>query len=194
MTHLLPNEIDLLVDGESGFGVAPLRAHLAECDDCRARFETLRDVTGTIESLPHFTPNLRFSDRVMKKVQVIEPWHVALVDTARRFVPSSAPMRIVAGAGVAGIGLLVSGSAVWLAFRADLATWAFNVAVDSNRDALFARAGEVAAKTLGSDGATALTSGGPPILALSAAVLAVVAVGAILGFRRLAAVARATRV
>ena len=35
--HLLPNEIDLLVDGEAGFGVAPLRAHVAECDECRAQ-------------------------------------------------------------------------------------------------------------------------------------------------------------
>ncbi len=192
--HLLPNEIDLLVDGESGFGVTPLRAHVAECDDCRTRFEALRELTGTIETLPHFTPNIRFSDRVMKQVQVIEPWHVAVTDTVRRVVPSNGPMRVAAGAGVAAVGLLVSSGAVWLAFRADLATWVLNVAVDSSRRALLAGAGEVAAQALGTDGAAALTSGGPPVLALSAAVLAVVVVGAILGFRRLAAVARTTRV
>ena len=27
--HLLPNEIDLLVDGDTGFGVQPLREHVA---------------------------------------------------------------------------------------------------------------------------------------------------------------------
>jgi len=42
--HLLPNEIDLLVDGEAGFGVAPLRAHVAECDDCPALVRHLRSV------------------------------------------------------------------------------------------------------------------------------------------------------
>ena len=35
--HLLPAEIDLLLDEEVGFGVSPLRAHVQACADCRAR-------------------------------------------------------------------------------------------------------------------------------------------------------------
>ena len=35
--HLLPDEIDLLLDDEVGFGVAPLKAHIRDCADCRAQ-------------------------------------------------------------------------------------------------------------------------------------------------------------
>lgn len=191
--HLLPNEIDLLVDGESGFGVAPLRAHLAECGDCRTRFETLRAVAESVETLPHFTPRLRFADDVMAKVQVIEPWHVAVVESARRLVPRSAPMRILAAAGAGAIAVVVSGSAVWLSFRADLATWALNTFADRGRETLVAGAGEVAARALGSDATAAIASGGSTSLLLTSGILALVAIGAALGFRRLAATARATR-
>ena len=34
--HLRPDEIDLLLDGEDGFGVAPLRAHVESCSSCQA--------------------------------------------------------------------------------------------------------------------------------------------------------------
>ena len=37
--HLHPNEIDLLLDGEVGFGVAPLRAHVEGCAECRAKLD-----------------------------------------------------------------------------------------------------------------------------------------------------------
>jgi anti-sigma factor RsiW len=191
--HLLPNEIDLLVDGESGFGVAPLRAHLDECTECRGRYEGLRSLSGSIESLPHFTPKLRFADDVMAKVQVIEPWHVALVEAARRFVPRSAPMRVLAGAGAGAMAVAVSGGALWLAFRADLATFAFSIFADRSRQTLVSGAGEVAASALGSEATAAIASGGATSLLLTSGILALVAIGAALGFRRLAATARATR-
>ena len=60
--HLLPNEIDLLVDGEAGFGVAPLRDHVDECDECRMRFEDARIVVTHLKPCPtlhrtHDLPN-----------------------------------------------------------------------------------------------------------------------------------------
>ena len=85
--HLLPNEIDLLLDGEVGFGVSPLRAHVDECEDCQARLTRSRRVVDVLEDLQHFAPTPRFADRVMAQVQIVEPWHVSAVDTARRFVP-----------------------------------------------------------------------------------------------------------
>lgn len=191
--HLLPNELDLLVDGESGFGVAPLRNHLGECSDCRARYEALREVADTIETMPHFTPKLRFADEVMTKVQVIEPWHVALVEAARRIIPTSAPMRVLAGVGAGAMAIAISGGSLWLAFRADLATWTLSVLADRSRETLVSGAGEVAASALGSDATAAIASGGPTSLLLTSAILAIVALGAALGFRRLAATARATR-
>lgn len=191
--HLLPNEIDLLVDGDAGFGVGPLRAHLAECDDCRARYDELRIVADALESLPHHTPSLRFSDSVMAKVQVIEPWHVALTESAKRLVPASTPMRVLAGVGAGVAAVTISGSAAWLAFRGDLAGFVLNLFVDRTRESIVAGASEVAASALGADATATLASGGPAMAALSAAVLAVTAVGAVFAFRRLAATARATR-
>lgn len=189
--HLLPHEIDLLVDGDAGFGVAPLRAHLAECDDCRARVDELRVVAEALDALPHFAPRPQFADGIMAKVQVIEPWHVALVETGRRAVPVSTPMRVLAGVGAGVAAVTISAGAVWLGFRADLATWAFNLFLDRGRDAVLTGAGQVAADALGSGGATAGTGVG--VLAIGTLVLAASALGAVAGFRRLAATARAKR-
>ena len=75
--HLLPDEIDQLLDDEVGFGAAPLKAHIAECDDCRGRLDDARAVTALIEKLPHLAPSHRFSERVMGEVQPFVPWHVA---------------------------------------------------------------------------------------------------------------------
>src|SRR5215210_182194 len=47
--HLLPDEIDQLLDDETGFGMAPLQAHLSECDACRGRYEDARAVTELID-------------------------------------------------------------------------------------------------------------------------------------------------
>jgi hypothetical protein len=191
--HLLPNELDLLVDGETGFGVVPLRAHLDECADCRGRYEALREVSVSVETLPHFTPKLRFADEVMAKVQVIEPWHVAVVESARRLVPKSAPMRVLAGVGAGAMAIVISGGSLWLAMRADLASWAFSIFADRSRASFVAGAGEVATSALGSDATAAIASGGATSLLLTSGILALVAIGAALGFRRLAATARATR-
>ena len=52
--HLLPDEIDQLVDSEAGFGIAPLKAHLRECADCHAEVEDARRLVSALElSLIH---------------------------------------------------------------------------------------------------------------------------------------------
>lgn len=193
--HLLPNEIDLLVDGDlsAGFGVSPLRAHLDECAECRTRVGELRAVADLLDSLPHHTPRVQFADEVMQKVQVIEPWHVALADTARRFVPESTAGRALVGVG-AGIGAVtVSSSVAWLAFRADLAAWAFNLFLDRGRESVLGGVGQVAAGALGPDAALTLSQGGVGALAVGSLLLAASAVAAAVGFRRLASTARAKR-
>src|ERR687889_750525 len=94
--HLLPNEIDLLVDGEAGFGVAPLRAHILECADCRERVDDARVVVDALESLPHFAPDSRLADRVMAQVPVFVPAHVAARDSVFRWLPTAGPPRAAA--------------------------------------------------------------------------------------------------
>ena len=75
--HLLPDEIDLLLDDEVGFGVQPLKAHIRDCADCRAKVDEARFVVDALEDLPHFAPSHSFANRVMSQVPVFVPWHVA---------------------------------------------------------------------------------------------------------------------
>ena len=113
--HLLPNEIDLLLDGEIGFNVTPLRTHADDCPDCEARLARARVIVDRLEHLPHFVPNARFADRVIQQVHIMEPWHVAALDAARRLIPRSRSMRVLMGATASAAAVLISGSAVWLA-------------------------------------------------------------------------------
>ena len=80
--HLLPNEIDLLVDGEAGFGVAPLRAHILECSDCRERLDDARVVVTALEALPHFAPDSRLADRIMAQGYLLQADHDNLIKAA----------------------------------------------------------------------------------------------------------------
>ena len=184
--HLLPQELDLLVDGDVGFGVTPLRAHVEACDECRDRLDALRAVAMQLDALPHFTPRLNFADRVMNEVQVIEPWHVALTESARRLVPQSTGVRVLAAAGAGLIATTISGSALWLAFRADLLGWSSGAALGTAGTGAWA-----GLQSFASELTSTRTDLG--VLALAAAVLTVTTVGAVLAFRGLAAVARANR-
>lgn len=184
--HLLPHELDLLVDGDAGFGVAPLRAHVESCDDCRGRLAELQAVAAELDALPHFAPRHGFADRVMMQVQVIEPWHVALANQARAIVPESTPMRVLAAAGAGLAATTISGSAVYLAFRADLLAWSYGVALERGTAGLWAALAATARDVI-----TARADAGA--LGLGAAALAMTTVGAVLAFRRLAAAARTTR-
>jgi anti-sigma factor RsiW len=121
--HLLPDEIDQLLDGEVGFGVAPLQAHLRECDECRAAYEEEREVVEALEHLPRLAPSPEFASRVMSQVQLYEPWHVAARDTVLRWVrplaPRSQPVRLALGGAVVSVAALLSVAAIWLIAHAD---------------------------------------------------------------------------
>ena len=191
--HLLPNEIDLLLDGEVGFGVAPLRAHVDECEDCQARLARSRRVVDVLEDLQHFAPSPRFADRVMAQVQIVEPWHVAVLDTARRFVPRSAPMRGLMTATASAVALALTSGAVWLALHADLAVYSFNLAAGRARTVLMDSAASVIGTAFGQSGLDALRSSGLRGLALGAGVMVVAVGGAAFGFRALASSSRRSR-
>lgn len=117
--HLLPDEIDQLLDGEVGFETAPLKAHVRSCDLCRGELESARVLVRELEHLPRLRPSLGFSDRVLSRVQLFVPWHVALADWARSLVPRSKGWRIAATAGLATTGLLVTVVSVWALTRLD---------------------------------------------------------------------------
>lgn len=184
--HLLPNELDLLVDGDAGFGLASLKTHVEECAECRSRLTELQAIVGQLDALPHFAPRHGFADRVMSNVQVIEPWHVALAESAKRLVPQSTGLRALAAAGAGIAATTVSGAALWLAFRADLLGWSAGAALEQGGRGTW---GSVAAGVRAIAGAL----GDGTTIAAGAAALAGSAIIAVLAFRRLAAAARANR-
>jgi hypothetical protein len=184
--HLLPNEIDLLVDGEAGFGVAPLRAHVAECDECRARLDDARIVVDALENLPHFAPDSRMADRIMAQVPVFVPAHVAARDSVTRWLPQSAPARAAA----AGIGTSIAGlltiAMVWLASRGDAAIFATSLFADRVQSLVMGTARDLALSLFGESAVAAVQASGALGVTLLVLLFLGTAFGTILGLRRLA--------
>lgn len=193
--HLLPNEIDLLLDGEGGFGMAPLREHAADCPDCRARVEEARFVVDTLENLPHFAPSISLADKVMSKVPVFVPWHVAARDSLEQalalWAPRSRPIRTAAYVAAASVLAIFTITIAWIATRADLLAMAGGMAGDRARD-LLAQAGlGLAGSLLGQGTLQALSQAGTTGLALAGGGFLIAAAGTFAGLRRIAATSSA---
>lgn len=172
--HLLPDEIDLLLDGEAGFGVAPLKAHVRQCPECTAELETARTVVAELERLPHFAPSPLFADRVMQQVQIFEPWHVAALDTARRFVPRSRPARVLAAAGGISFATIFTVALLWIGARLDLLQLLGGAALDRTQAGIRALLGDAVASALGDPAAGLLRSGVGAAMIAATFVLALV--------------------
>jgi len=142
--HLLPTEIDLLIDDEEGFGVAPLKAHVRSCPECLARVEDARFVADSIEELEHFAPAFSFADSVMAQVPVFVPWHVAARDSIRGWMPESRPARVAAIALASTVASVLTVGILWIATQTDLLVFATSIAgsrlremiMEGGRDAL----------------------------------------------------------
>jgi hypothetical protein len=184
--HLLPEEIDLLIDGEAGFGVAPLKAHVRQCAECQSELETAQAVAAELDLLPHFAPAPLFADRVMQQVQVFEPWHVAVGDSLRRLVPQSAPARALAAAGGLTFATLFSLAALWVVARVDLLALVSGLALERSQASAQAALASFARQLLG-DGVPGMGAG---VLLLAAAAFVLTVVGATAGLRAVAASGR----
>ena len=188
--HLTPQEIDLLVDGEEGVGVAPLMAHIEECVTCRTELEDQQQLVTTLEQMPHYTPSPLFAFRVMREVQVFEPWHVTAVNSVKRFVPRSRPARVLA-AGLAGIAATtLTAGAVWMASRLDAVAFLAGVALERTRGVGTQAVSGFVSSALGST-APAL-SGNMGLAVAASGFLAAVAIAAF-GLRAIAAASRRRR-
>ena len=184
--HLLPNEIDLLVDGDVGFGVAPLRAHVRQCAECRAKVDDALVVVNALEEIPHLAPSSLFADRVMSQVQVFQPWHVAARDTVSRFVPRSIPARIAAGTiGVVAASVLGMVS-LWIGSRLGMLTFLSGTAFQRGREIATSVSEAVIGAAFGSVALDVFRAMGATGLIVATLALAFGATAAVLGVRRLA--------
>lgn len=191
--HLLPNEIDLLLDAEVGFGVTPLKAHVRTCDECRTSLEEARTVVTALEHLPHLAPSPLFASRLMSQVQVFVPWHVAALDNARRYVPRSQPVRYLVGALAASMALVMTSLSLWLVTRADMLVFFADLVASRTREFLVGAAGNVLAGTFGEPALRVLRDSGLPGITLALAVVLTATVTVALGMRALVGVASRRR-
>lgn len=176
--HLLPSEIDLLLDGEVGFGTSPLKTHIRKCPSCRSELEDARETVRALEHLPHLAPSPLFAERVLSRVNIFVPWHVAVLDTLRGLLPSSRPGRIAFGVGAGSLAAVMSVLVLWIALRFDAVLFATGLLVDRVRERLLDSAGGLLAGALGDSAYTVVrTSGvfGLAILTLALAAAAVLA-------------------
>ena len=191
--HLLPNEIDLLVDGEAGFGVAPLRDHIDECEDCRLRLEDERFVVGALEMVPHYAPDTRLADRVMSQVPVFVPAHIAARDSVARWIPQAGVARTAAAAVLASTAAVLTIGMVWLAAQGDAAVFITGLLGDRVRGAVLGAARDLAVALLGEPALAAIRMTGMVGVGLLLAGLLVTAFGTVAGIRRLAVAGRRGR-
>ncbi|HEX4934703.1 MAG TPA: hypothetical protein VFV33_16045 [Gemmatimonadaceae bacterium] len=188
--HLLPEEIDLLLDGEEGFGVNPLKAHLAQCAGCRAEYEAQREVALALEGLPHIAPSARFADRVMSNVQVFVPWHVALRDAVRRALPQTQAGRtLVFGTGGA-MAVTTTLLTVWLAHRADAVLFLFALVGQRLREAVAGGVHDAVVATVGQGAAATVSQTGLVGVGVALSALALAILGTAFGLKTLATAAR----
>lgn len=171
--HLLPSEIDLLLDGEVGFGTSPLKTHVRKCSTCRGELEEARATVRALEHLPHLAPSPLFAERVLSRVNVFVPWYVAALDTLRGLVPSSRGGRIAFGVGAGSLAAVMSVLVLWIALRFDAVVFAVGMLADRIRASLLDGAGALLAGALGDSAYTLVRSSG--LLGLSVLTLALIA-------------------
>jgi hypothetical protein len=192
--HLLPDEIDLLLDNEVGFGVAPLKAHVGECDECRARVEDERRVVASLEASPHFAPSHTFADAIMSQVPVFVPWHVTARDTLARWLPQSRPARVAVGVLATSAASILTAAILWVATQTDVLAFASGAASDELRSLLTSGARALLSVVFGDQVSVMIQAMGSTAVAVALAGLSLVAAGSIAGLRALALASSRRRV
>jgi hypothetical protein len=184
--HLLPNEIDLLIDGETGFGVQPLREHVDGCSDCRARLAEAQEVVSALNQVPLMSPRMGLADRVMSQVPVFVPWHVAARDAVRLWMPATPVARVLAAVLVAVVGSVVSGVTLWAATRGDMLATLSVVAGEQARSGIADAIGNIVVAMFGPQVVGAVQQIGPLGIALAGAGFLLASLATVLGLRLIA--------
>jgi len=189
--HLLPNEIDLLVDEESGFGVQPLREHVRGCPDCNARLDSAKRVASALSEIPLIAPRYGLEDRVMSRVPVFVPWHVSARDSMVQWIPTGRAARLAAAAVVGVGGTLVSSLTLWIATRGDLVAMITGLAGEGAQRAAADAAGDLIVAILGPQVVTVVQQLGSLGVGLAMGGFVVASFATVFGLKRVAASTRA---
>ena len=185
--HLLPDEIDLLLDDEVGFGVAPLKAHIRDCAQCKAQVDEARFIVDALEDAPHFAPSHTFTDRILAQVPIFVPWHVTARDTVVRWLPQSRSARVAVAVLATSAASIVTVFILWIATQTDVVAVATGVAGDQVRGFVYDAGRQVLSAVFGEQFFAIIQRTGT--FGIAAALLGLVAAagGSVAGLRALAA-------
>jgi len=191
--HLLPDEIDLLVDDEVGFGVTPLKAHIRDCSHCRAQVEEARSVVGTLEAVPHFSASHTFADRVMAHVPVFVPWHVTARDAVAQWLPRSRPARLAVAGLATSTAFVLTVAIIWVATQTDVLVLASSAAGDQMQNIVYTAGRDVLSTVFGDQMFALIQRTGT--IGIAAALLGLVAAAgaSVAGLRALAGISSRRR-
>jgi hypothetical protein len=185
--HLLPDEIDLLLDDdEVGFGANPLKLHVRDCTECRAKVDEARFVVESLEDLPHFAPSHSFANRVMAQVPVFVPWHVSLRQTIAQYVPQSRSARLAVGGLATAVASVLTIAILWVSTQTDVLVVASGAAGDQVKGFIYDAGGAVLSTVFGDQMFAIIQSTGR--IGIIAALLGMAAAmaGSVAGLRALA--------
>lgn len=189
--HLLPNEIDLLLDEESGFGVQPLREHVRACEACTARLADARAVVAALSEVPLLSPRVGLADRVMGQVPVFVPWHVSARDGVTRWMPTRPAARALAATIIAVAGSLITGLTLWIATRGDLLSVFTGLVGDRVSSTVSDAAGDLVVSLFGPQVILAIQQLGPVGIALATGGFVVASLATVFGLKLIATSSRA---
>jgi hypothetical protein len=123
----------------------------------------------------------------MAQVQVFEPWHVALRDSALRLVPQSRPARALAAGGALTSGLLLTAAIIAMIGRLDAVLFGWQFLLGRAREAFVAGVGGAVTAIFGDLAAASLARTGSGGVALAAGAFLLSLVLAALALRALTA-------
>jgi hypothetical protein len=103
----------------------------------------------------------------MARVQVFEPWHVALRDSVLRLVPRSRPARVFAAAGALTTAFVMSVAVIALLGRLDVLVFGWQLMVDRARAAVVTVLGDAVTAIFGDVAVGALARSGTAAVALA---------------------------
>ena len=192
--HLLPDEIDLLLDNEVGFGVAPLKAHVRECADCRALVEEARLIVTSLEATPHFAPSHALADKIMSEVPVFVPWHVTARDTVVRWMPQSRPARLAVGILATSAASVLTAAILWIATQTDVLVFASGAAGDEVRGLVMSGVRTLLSVVFGDQASAMIQAMGTIGMTAALIGLGLATAGSIAGLRALALASSRRRV
>jgi hypothetical protein len=124
---------------------------------------------------------------------VFEPWHVALRDNVKRWIPQSSIGRVFAGATGGVMAVAMTLIAVWLGQRADAVLFLANLVLQRTREGLVNGAQSVALSLFGDSAAAAIRSGGTLALLAATGALVATVLAVAFGVKTLATASRRRR-